>query len=187
MAPKPVPDPHANSTGWNIAAALGLLAAAFLMERLAPTETEGATKRETKRDASGAGPTEEGRGRLAESPSEMPAKGWKTSCSASIPTSGTTGFSRWPPSMLQPRIGGQYENCRVESSAIRTLDPKRGPTVQHQHLFPDAETTSCTSSGPEVSRLVPDPVDLHRALGSSRTSLVEDTVSDSVLALTDSI
>lgn len=66
MAPKPVPDPHANSTGWNIAAALGLLAAAFLMERLAPTETEGATKRETKRDASGAGPTEEGRGRLAE-------------------------------------------------------------------------------------------------------------------------
>ena len=30
-----------------------------------------------RRDASGAGPTEEGRGRLAESPSEIPAKGWK--------------------------------------------------------------------------------------------------------------
>jgi membrane protein len=51
--------------------------AAFLMERLAPTETEGATKRKTKRDASGARPTEEGRGRQAESPSEIPAKGWK--------------------------------------------------------------------------------------------------------------
>ena len=77
MAPKPAPDPHGNATGWNIAAALGLLAAAFLVERLAPTKTEGAPKRTTKRDASGAGPTEEGRGRLAESPSEIPAKGWK--------------------------------------------------------------------------------------------------------------
>jgi membrane protein len=77
MTPKPVLDQHGNATGWNIAAALGLLAAAFLVERLAPTETEGAPKRKTKREASGAAPTEEGRGRLAASPSEIPAKGWK--------------------------------------------------------------------------------------------------------------
>jgi membrane protein len=40
-----------------------------------------------RRDASGAGPTEEGRGRLAESPSEIPAKGWKDIVFRVIPTS----------------------------------------------------------------------------------------------------
>jgi hypothetical protein len=49
MAPKPLPDPNGKPTGWNIAAALGLLAAAFLVERLAPIETEGAPKRKTAR------------------------------------------------------------------------------------------------------------------------------------------
>jgi membrane protein len=76
MATKPASDPHGNLTGWNIAAGLGLLAAAFLIERLAPTETEGVPKRKTKHNASRAVPTG-GRGRLAESPSEIPAKGWK--------------------------------------------------------------------------------------------------------------
>ena len=77
MVPKPVPDPSGHATGWNIAAALGLLAAVFLVERLAPTETERAPKQKMKRDASVADPTEEVRGRLAKSPSDIPAKGWK--------------------------------------------------------------------------------------------------------------
>jgi membrane protein len=77
MAPKPLSEPHGKPIGWNIAATIGLLAAAFLVQRLAPTETEGAPKRKTKHDAAVGGPTQQGRGRLAESPSEIPAKGWK--------------------------------------------------------------------------------------------------------------
>jgi membrane protein len=65
-------------TGWSLAAALGLVAAAFLVERLAPAENEGAPERKTKRDASAVGLTGRGdRGRSAASPSEIPAKGWK--------------------------------------------------------------------------------------------------------------
>jgi membrane protein len=65
-------------TGWNIAAALGLLAAAFLVERLVPAENEDAPERKTKRYASTVRLTGGGdRGRLAASPSEIPAKGWK--------------------------------------------------------------------------------------------------------------
>jgi membrane protein len=65
-------------TGWNIAAAFSLLAAAFLVERLAPAENEGVPERKKKRGASAIVLTGEGdRGRLAASPSEMPAKGWK--------------------------------------------------------------------------------------------------------------
>ena len=69
-----------------IAAALGLLAAAFLIARVAPAETEDLSKAENlppksgaKRDASAAGFATEGedRGRQATSPSEIPAKGWK--------------------------------------------------------------------------------------------------------------
>jgi len=73
------PDRRPNLTGWNLAAALGLLAAAFLVERLAPGENEGHSERKTKRKASALGRTAEGddRGRLAASPSEIPAKGWK--------------------------------------------------------------------------------------------------------------
>jgi membrane protein len=73
------PDRRPNLTGWNLAAALGLLAAAFLIERLAPQENQGLSKRKTKREASALGLTAEGndRGRLAASPSEIPAKGWK--------------------------------------------------------------------------------------------------------------
>jgi membrane protein len=64
--------------GWNVAAALGLLAAAFLLERIAPAESEDVPERKTKRDASAVGQIGEGdRGRLAASPSEIPAKGWK--------------------------------------------------------------------------------------------------------------
>lgn len=70
----------------DIAAALGLLAAAFLIARVAPAETEDTPKAENlppksgaKRDASAAGFATEGedRGRQATSPSEIPAKGWK--------------------------------------------------------------------------------------------------------------
>ena len=65
-------------TGWSLAAALGLVAAAFLVERLAPAENEAVPERKTKRDASAVGLTGRGdRGRLAASPSEIPAKGWK--------------------------------------------------------------------------------------------------------------
>jgi membrane protein len=60
-------------TGWNIAAALGLLAAAFLVEHLVPAENEDVTG-----DALAVGLTgRRDRGRLAASPSEIPARGWK--------------------------------------------------------------------------------------------------------------
>jgi membrane protein len=65
-------------TGWNIAVSLGLLAAAFLLERIAPAEIEGVPEQKTKRDASTVIQIGEGdRGRLAASPAEIPAKGWK--------------------------------------------------------------------------------------------------------------
>jgi membrane protein len=73
------PDRPPNRTGWNLAATLGLLAAAFLVERLAPQENQKFSQRKTKRETSALGLTAEGtdRGRLAASPSEIPAKGWK--------------------------------------------------------------------------------------------------------------
>jgi membrane protein len=65
-------------TGWNIAAAFGLLVAAFVVERLAPAENEDVPERNTKEAASAIRLTEgEDRGRLAASPSDIPAKGWK--------------------------------------------------------------------------------------------------------------
>jgi membrane protein len=65
-------------TGWNIVAAFGLLAAALVVERLAPAEHRDVREWKTKRDASAVRLTGEGdRGRLAASPSEIPAKGWK--------------------------------------------------------------------------------------------------------------
>jgi membrane protein len=72
--------------GWSIAAALGLMAAAFLIDRLVPAEQSERSapamdlpQSDTKRDASPAGLTLEGgdRGRHAISPAEIPAKGWK--------------------------------------------------------------------------------------------------------------
>jgi membrane protein len=73
------PDRRPNVTGWNLAATLGLLAAAFLVERLAPQENQGFSERKTKRETLAVGLTAEGtdRGRLAASPSEIPAEGWK--------------------------------------------------------------------------------------------------------------
>jgi len=63
-------------TGWNLAVAFGLLAAAFLVGRLAPAGNEDVRK--TKRDGPALRPTGAGdRGRLAASPSQIPAKGWK--------------------------------------------------------------------------------------------------------------
>ncbi|HVX75536.1 MAG TPA: YihY/virulence factor BrkB family protein [Bradyrhizobium sp.] len=66
--------------GWSVAAALGLLAVAFLLDRLAPAENEAtASERETDLGAASANlPAEDGnRGRLATSPSEIPTRGWK--------------------------------------------------------------------------------------------------------------
>jgi len=73
--------------GWSLATALGLLAVAFLWDRLAPPESvarpdkdeDFAEKREGGRDASPAAVSTEGddRGRLAASPSEIPLRGWK--------------------------------------------------------------------------------------------------------------
>ena len=69
---------HRDLTGWNIAAALGLLAAAFLVECLVPSKNENLPERKTKRDTPAIGLTGRGdRGRLAASPSEIPARGWK--------------------------------------------------------------------------------------------------------------
>lgn len=75
----PLPTPCCRYlSGWNTAAAFGLLAAALVVERLAPAENQDVRERKTKRDASAVRPTgEEDRGRLAASPSEIPAKGWK--------------------------------------------------------------------------------------------------------------
>ncbi len=71
-------DRRRDFTGWNIAGAVGLLAAAFLVARLAPAENGDVPERKTKRDASAVVLTAGGdRGQLAESPSDTPAKGWK--------------------------------------------------------------------------------------------------------------
>ena len=91
------PDRGRGFTGWSIAATLGLLAAAFLVDRLAPTENAEDPARKTKRDAPSGGPTGEGRGRLAESPSEIPAKGWRDILSRVTPTSEIIEFSASPP------------------------------------------------------------------------------------------
>ena len=65
-------------TGWNIAAAFGLLVAAFVVERLAPAKIEDVPERNTKEATLAVRLTEgEDRGRLAASPSDIPAKGWK--------------------------------------------------------------------------------------------------------------
>ena len=67
-------------SGWSLAAALGLLAAAFLVDRVAPAHDAAAPEQpEKKRQASPAGlATEsEDRGRQAKSPSEIPTRGWK--------------------------------------------------------------------------------------------------------------
>jgi membrane protein len=65
---------------WSVAAALGLLAVAFLIDRSAPPSDDGSpTLSKEKRDASPASlATESGdHGRHATSPAEIPAKGWK--------------------------------------------------------------------------------------------------------------
>lgn len=70
----------AGGGGWSIAAALGLLAAAFLMDRLFPSKTDDLQpKSEARRNASAIGLATDGedRGWQANSPSEIPAKGWK--------------------------------------------------------------------------------------------------------------
>jgi membrane protein len=79
MRPDIAPDRHANLRGWNLAAALGLLAIAFVVEQIAPAENKGLSERTTERSASALSPPVEAgdRGRLAASPSEIPAKGWK--------------------------------------------------------------------------------------------------------------
>ena len=48
MALDTASDRHRDLTGWNIAAALGLLAAAFLVERLVPAKNEDASGAEDK-------------------------------------------------------------------------------------------------------------------------------------------
>jgi membrane protein len=82
-----VPRRNAGLDGWSIAAALGLMAAAFLIERLVPTDKEARPtpaqdlppQSDARRHASPAGLATEGgdRGRDATSPAEIPAKGWK--------------------------------------------------------------------------------------------------------------
>ncbi|MEY9161429.1 YihY/virulence factor BrkB family protein [Bradyrhizobium japonicum] len=77
------PRKHASADGWSIAAALGLLAVAFVWDRMAPAEPkEGGglePKEDQSRHASPASLVTEGgdRGRHAMSPSDIPARGWK--------------------------------------------------------------------------------------------------------------
>ncbi|WP_445216995.1 YihY/virulence factor BrkB family protein [Bradyrhizobium sp. Pa8] len=77
------PRKHASADGWSIAAALGLLAVAFLWDRIAPTEPKESGGLEPEdnesRHASATAVATEGgdRGRHAASPSEIPARGWK--------------------------------------------------------------------------------------------------------------
>jgi membrane protein len=71
---------EASFSGWSVAAALGLLAVAFLLDRGAPPNDKASPiPPKEKRYASPAGlATESGdRGRHATSPTEIPAKGWK--------------------------------------------------------------------------------------------------------------
>lgn len=79
--------PRTDGGGWSLAAALGLLAVAFLWDRLAPPpnvappskDAAFPEKRDSNRDASPAAVATEGkdRGRLAAAPSEIPPRGWK--------------------------------------------------------------------------------------------------------------
>jgi len=67
-------------SGWDIAAVLGLLAVAFLIDRGAPGSDAAAPMQpKEKRDASPTGlvAEKEDHGRHATSPTEIPAKGWK--------------------------------------------------------------------------------------------------------------
>ncbi|MET3971361.1 MULTISPECIES: YihY/virulence factor BrkB family protein [Bradyrhizobium] len=78
---------RSQSEKWSLAAALGLLAVAFLWDRLDPPDRAARPKgdrdfpenREADRDASPAEMATEGgdRGRHATSPAEIPARGWK--------------------------------------------------------------------------------------------------------------
>jgi membrane protein len=71
---------RSNFSGLSLATALGLLAVAFLIERLTPAENEGPRSQSgSNRDTStvGLAADDEHRGRGATSPSEVPAKGWK--------------------------------------------------------------------------------------------------------------
>jgi membrane protein len=74
-------------SGWSLAAAIGLMAAAFLWDRIAPLDRVAHRERdkafpetgEADRHASPAELATEGgnRGRQASSPAEIPARGWK--------------------------------------------------------------------------------------------------------------
>ncbi|MGY4382712.1 inorganic pyrophosphatase [Bradyrhizobium sp. i1.3.6] len=71
---------ESNLSAWNIAAAFGLLAVAFVIDRGAPPSDDASPMPpQEKRDASAAGLAMESgdHGRHATSPSEIPAKGWK--------------------------------------------------------------------------------------------------------------
>jgi len=76
----PGPRRQANLSGWGVAAALGLVTAALMIERLAPGEANNLPPRSEALKANAAQPpvTEgEDRGRHANSPSQIPATGWK--------------------------------------------------------------------------------------------------------------
>lgn len=80
MANADLPNRRISVGGWSFAAAAALLAAAFLIERAAPSENRRfPPKRGYVRNASAIDLASEAedRGRLATSPSEIPSKGWK--------------------------------------------------------------------------------------------------------------
>ncbi|MBB4261443.1 YihY/virulence factor BrkB family protein [Bradyrhizobium sp. CIR3A] len=65
--------------GWGLATAVGLVAIAFVLERVAPSDKRTSLPSNLDRSPLRAGPHAEGddRGRQATSPTEIPAKGWK--------------------------------------------------------------------------------------------------------------
>ncbi|MGX1167032.1 membrane protein [Bradyrhizobium sp. USDA 372] len=68
-----------NLGGWGLATAVGLVAIAFVLERVAPSDEQTSPPRNSDGARSLAGPQAhaDDRGRQATSPTEIPAKGWK--------------------------------------------------------------------------------------------------------------
>ena len=97
MRPDIAPDRHANLRGWNLAAALGLLAVAFVVERLAPAENKGLPKRRTEAPPSARRWRPATAADLQRPHQRYPRKDGRTSFYASIPTSENTAFWPWPP------------------------------------------------------------------------------------------
>jgi membrane protein len=93
--------PGRTLSGWSLAAAAGLVAAAFFWDRISPPDSEAIPpKDDAGPNSSTLGRAAEGedRGRGAKSPSEIPPKGWKDILfRVYTAISGITASWRWRP------------------------------------------------------------------------------------------